>query len=124
MAFPTAEDRTFVFGLIGSCARRFGWELWTACVLSTHYHLVVDTPVAALSKGMQALNWTYALEFNKRYRKFGHVFAERFKSKAIEDETRVFETCTYVLLNPVKAGLCAAVEEWPWSYSRYGLYAS
>ena len=51
----------------------------------------------------------------------GHVFAERFGVRVIDGEERVFETCAYVLLNPVKAGLCERVEDWPWSYSRYGL---
>jgi REP element-mobilizing transposase RayT len=73
---------------------------------------------------MKHVNWRYALDFNMRYGKFGHVFAERFRSKVIESEERVFETCAYVLLNPVKAGVCDRVEDWPWSYSRYGLYAT
>jgi REP element-mobilizing transposase RayT len=124
VAFPTAEDRTEMFRLIGRCARRHRWELWTACVMSTHYHLVVDTNVPSLSRGMQELNWRYATGFNRRREKFGHVFAERFATRVLEDESRVFDTCTYVLLNPVKARLCDRVEEWPWSYSRYGLHAS
>ena len=51
----------------------------------------------------------------------GHIL---FTPVVIESEERVFETCAYVLLNPVKAGLCDRVEDWPWSYSRYGLYAT
>jgi len=89
--------------------------------MSTHYHLVVDTSVKALSAGMHHLNWRYARYFNERYDSFGHVFAERFKTRALVDETRIYDTCTYVLLNPVKARLCQRSEEWPWSYSRYGL---
>ena len=123
-AFPTAEDRTELFGLIGRCARRFGWELYAACVMSTHYHLVLDADVASLSRGMHQLNWRYARSFNRRYEKFGHVFSERFQTRVLEDESRIFETCAYVLLNPVKARLCERVEDWPWSYSRYGLHAS
>ncbi len=124
VALPSAEDRTELFRLIGECSRAYGWELWTACVMSTHYHLVLETTVAALSKGMHKLNWTYALAFNERYGKFGHVFAERFGARVIEGEENLYDRCTYVLLNPVKAGLCSRVEDWPWSYSRYGLHAS
>ena len=124
VAFPTAEDRTELFRLIGRSARRHRWELWAVCVMSTHYHLVVDAPVARLSRGMHQLNWRYARRFNSKYGTFGHVFAERFKCRVLDDETRIFDTCAYVLLNPVKAKLCRCVEDWPWSYSRYGLYAS
>jgi putative transposase len=124
VAFPTAEDRTELFRLIGRCARRYRWELYAACVMSTHYHLVVDAYVSLLSRGMQQLNWRYARSFNERYATFGHVFAERFKTRVLEDEDRIFDTCAYVLLNPVKARLCERVEDWPWSYSRYGLHAT
>lgn len=124
VAFPSDGDKHEMFRLVGEAARRNEWELWTACVMSTHYHLVLRAKVWQLSEGMQQANWRYALDFNLRYRKFGHVFAERFRSKVIEGEERVFETCAYVLLNPVKAGLCDRVEDWPWSYSRYGLYAT
>jgi putative transposase len=124
VVFPTADDRTEFFRLIGRCDGRHRWQLWTACVMSTHYHLVVDTSVERLSRGMHQLNWRYARSFNRRHGTFGHVFAERFRCKVLEDETRIFDTCTYVLLNPVKARLCERVEDWPWSYSRYGLHAS
>jgi putative transposase len=124
VAFPDGDDRTELMRLLRASVRRYRWELYAACVLSTHYHLVVDAAVKALSQGMHQLNWRYALYYNERYETFGHVFAERFKTRALLDETRVFDTCTYVLLNPVKARLCDRVEDWPWSYSRYGLHAS
>jgi putative transposase len=124
VAFPTADDRTRMFRLIGRCSRRFRWELYAACVMSTHYHLVLEARVELLSRGMHQLNWRYARGFNERHGTFGHVFAERFKCRVLEDETRIFDTCTYVLLNPVKARICERVEDWPWSYSRYGLHAS
>jgi putative transposase len=121
VAFPGGDDRTEFFGLLRRCGRRYRWELHAACVLSTHYHLVLEARVPALSKGVHQLNGRYARYFNERYSRFGHVFAERFQTRALEGEERVFDTCAYVLLNPVKARLCDRVEEWPWSYSRYGL---
>lgn len=124
VAFRDGADRTELLRLLGLSVRRHGWELYAACVLSTHYHLVLDASVKALSDGMHRLNWRYALHYNERYGTFGHVFAERFKSRAILDETRLFDTCSYVLLNPVKARLCQRTDEWPWSYSRYGLESS
>ena len=95
--FPADQDRTALLALSRKAAR------------------------AALSSGMQWLNSRYPRAFNKRYDRFGSVFAERFQTRVIEREDRVFDTCAYVLLNPVKAGLCDRVEDWPWSYSRFGL---
>ena len=117
------QNKHEMFRLVGEAARRNGGSV-DRVRMSTHYHLVVHAKVWQLSEGMKHANWRYALDFNRRYGKFGHVFAERFRSKVIESEERVFETCAYVLLDPVKAGLCDRVEDWPWSYSRYGLYAT
>jgi putative transposase len=119
--FPADQDRTALLALSRKAARRHGWEILAACAMSTHYHLVVEATRAALSSGMQWLNSRYARAFNKRYDRFGSVFAERFQTRVIEREDRVFDMCAYVLLNPVKAGLCDRVEDWPWSYSRFGL---
>jgi putative transposase len=124
VVFRDGDDRTELFRLLGRSVRHYGWELYAACALSTHYHLVVEAPVGALSRGMHQLNWRYALYFNQRYDTFGHVFAERFKTRALLEEARVYDTCAYVLLNPVKARLCDRVEEWPWSFSRFGLHAT
>jgi putative transposase len=123
-AFPEPADRTALLALARKSERRFGVTVYAACVLSTHYHLVVESRQSALSDTVQWLNSRYARAFNRRRGLFGHVFAERFATRIVESEERLFETCAYVLLNPVKAGLCERVEDWPWSYSRYGLEAT
>ena len=95
-----------------------------ACVLSTHYHIVVQARRVRLSQAMHWLNLRYAHYFNRRYELFGHVFAERFSTRVLDSEERLIDACRYVLLNPVNAGLCERAEDWPWSYSRYGLDAA
>jgi putative transposase len=124
VVFPDGDDRTMFFRELGRGARMHRWRIEAACVMSTHYHVVLAAHLENLSKGMHRLNWRYARYFNERHERFGHVFAERFQTRAIDHEDRLYDTCTYVLLNPVKARLCERVEEWPWSYSRYGLSVS
>ena len=85
--------------------------------MTTHYHAVVVGIRASLSPAMQWFHSRYARAFNRRYGRFGSVFAERFQCRTV-DEDGVFDRCGYVLANPVKAGLCDRVEDWPWSYSR------
>jgi REP element-mobilizing transposase RayT len=92
--------------------------------MTTHYHVVVEAKRAELSRGVQRLNGRYAVEFNERHGRYGHLFAERFTARLIEDDEYLFDVCAYVVLNPVKAGLCLQPEDWPWSYSRYGLAAA
>ncbi|HZQ66167.1 MAG TPA: transposase [Gaiellaceae bacterium] len=118
--FPTPQDRTALLGMLLKSARRFDVEVEAACVLTTHYHAVLRTACADLSRALQWLHSRYARAFNRRNGRFGHVFAERFQCRVV-DEDQVFDRCGYVLGNPVKAGLCDRIEDWPWSYSRHGL---
>ncbi len=118
--FPEDVDKTTMMELIPSLEWRQRLTLHVACVMSTHYHAVVEGACEALSTAMHWLNWSYARTHNEKYDLYGHVFAERFKTRVIEDEDGFAGTCNYVLLNPVKAGLCDRAEDWPWSYSRYG----
>jgi putative transposase len=118
--FVDNEDRRSFLGLLLSAKRRYRWELHSLCLMSTHYHLVVETARRRLSGGMQWLNGVYAQRFNRRYGRRGRVFGGRFGARAIEDEDYMQAVCDYVLLNPVQAGLCERASEWPWSASKYG----
>lgn len=86
--------------------------------MTTHYHLVVQTPDADLARGIQYVNSCYAQSFNRRWNRYGHVFAERYWSRLIETEEYLAEACTYVLENPVRAGLCDSPHLWRWSGGR------
>ncbi len=88
--------------------------------MSTHYHVVLESGRADLSRGMARLNGLYAQYVNARYRGFGHVFAGRFGARSIQSEEYLYDACEYVLHNPVRAGMCERAEDWPWSYSSFG----
>lgn len=122
--FLAAEDRETFIDLVALCERLHGWSCHALCVMSTHYHLVLESRRVDLSGGLHRLNWRYARHFNRRHGQYGHVFAERFSTRVIEGEQYLFEACAYVVLNPVRAGLCDRPDAWPWSYSRYGLDAA
>ncbi len=118
--FPGPQDKSAALGMLIKAARRFEVELEAACIMSTHYHAVVHAACAQLSLAMQWFHSRYARAFNKRQGRYGHAFAERFRCKTI-DEDAVYDRCGYVLGNPVTAGLCPRIQDWPWSYSRHGL---
>jgi REP element-mobilizing transposase RayT len=114
-----ADRRRFV-QLLWHAVRLHAWTCHAFCLMGTHYHLVIETDRGSLSGGAHRLNSLYATGFNERHGRFGHVFSERFSTRVIESEDYLFDVCAYVLLNPIRAGLCNRAEEWPWSYSRYG----
>jgi putative transposase len=64
------------------------------------------------------LNGLYAQRFNRRHGRVGHLFQARYRSILIEKPTRLLAVCRYVVLNPVRAGICRDPSEWPWSSYR------
>jgi putative transposase len=95
-----------------------GSELWTLealCLMGNPYHLILRARRADLSAGMRRLNGVYAQRFNRRYGRRGHLFGDRFASWVIGSEEHLTAAVGYVLLNPVRAGLCARAEDWRWS---------
>jgi putative transposase len=115
MVFRDARDHLAFLELLECVLERYSWLLYTYCLLGNHYHLVVETPLANISIGMRQLNGLFARRFNSRYELEGHVFQARFRSILIENEPYLLEVCRYVVLNPVRAGLCEHPADWPWS---------
>ena len=116
--FPGDEDKAVMFDLLPGLRTR-GLIIHAACVMSTHYHGIFEGRCTKLSAAMHWLNWSYARSYNDTHQLHGHVFSERFQTRVIEDEASLERRHDYVLGNPVRAGLCQSVDEWPWSYSRY-----
>ena len=79
----------------------------TYCLMSNHFHLVVETPQPNLVVGMKWLLGTYTVRFNRRHREFGHVFSGRYKSLIVDGSASGYlkSVCDYVHSNPVRAGL-------------------
>ena len=114
------DDRRWFSMLRHQVIQRCGWRLHGYCLMTNHFHLLVETPEPNLSSGMQRLKSGYAAYFNERYSLVGHLFEQRFGSRLIETEEHHQDALRYIALNPVKAGLCAHPAEWPWS-SFYGV---
>ncbi len=83
--------------------------------MSTHYHLVLEASRELLSDGMRRLNGVYAMRFNRRHGRKGHLFEQRFSAYVLLDECHLEAAQRYVLENPVRAGLCARTQDWQWA---------
>jgi len=111
-------DRERFLTMLGETVVRFGWRLLVFTLMSNHYHLVVQTPEANLSRGMHWLNGRYAQFFNRRHDRCGHLFQGRFKGILVEKESHLLTLARYVVLNPVRAGIVSHASEWRWSSYR------
>jgi putative transposase len=121
--FRQDDDRTLFLSMLERVTQRGPWSFHALCLMETHYHLVFTATRERLSWGMHRLNGLYAHHFNAKYGRWGHLFGDRFACRVVEHESYLASLCRYVVLNPVRAGLCSRAAEWPWSYSRYGMGA-
>jgi putative transposase len=111
-------DRQAFLAVFGEVCERFNWWAHAYCLMTNHYHLLVETPDGNLSKGMRQLNGVYTQRFNAEHGRCGHVFQGRYKAIIVQKEAYLTELSRYVVLNPVRAGMVARPEDWPWSSYR------
>lgn len=112
------SDRRDLITDLERASERYGWLVHAYCLMNTHLHAVIETPQPNLGVGMQRLLGGYAFEFNRRHGLYGRLFAGPFSSSLVETESYAVTVCAYVVLNPVRAGVVAAPEDWEWSSYR------
>ena len=108
-------DRESFLTIMSDVCKRYNWVCHAYCLMDNHYHLLVETPDANLSKGMRQLNGMYTQIFNRAHRRVGHVFQGRYKAILIDKDSYLLELSRYIVLNPVRARMVRSAEEWPWS---------
>jgi putative transposase len=113
--FLSDADRLVWLEILGQVCNRFNWVCHAYCQMTNHYHLVIETPDANLSKGMRQLNGVYTQRFNRSHQRVGHVFQGRYKAILVEMDSYLLELARYVVLNPLRAKMVRRVEQWPWS---------
>jgi hypothetical protein len=86
--------------------------------MPNHVHFALDAEQEALSDAMHRLSGRYAQWFNRCYLQSGHVHQGRFHAFEVESNLHLLELARYIVLNPVRRGLCATAAEWPWSSYR------
>ncbi len=97
---------------------RYNFRIFSYCLMTNHYHLLLETPDGNLARGMQYLNSVYATAFNTRNDRYGHVMQGRYNYRLIEHETYFCQVARYIALNPVGAGLAERPSEWRFSSFR------
>ena len=112
------EDRTTHLEVIAQAMDRFDAQVLACCQMGNHYHLVLHTRQANLSRLMRHVNDAYTQAFNQRHALVGHLFQGRFKAILVDRDAYLLALCRYVERNPVAAGLVGAAGKWPWSSYR------
>jgi len=113
--FCDDADRIKYLELLEKASARFGFRLYSYCLMSNHVHLALATGDLPLRRIMSSINTTYAGYFNNQYRRSGYLFQGRFKAFLVDREAYLLSLVRYIHDNPVKAGIVAKAEEFRWS---------
>ncbi|MCL0085547.1 transposase, partial [Thermodesulfovibrionales bacterium] len=117
--FIDDEDKARIIATISEKKGGGRFALYAYCVMDNHLHLVLKEGTDPLSRALKRIGTSYAYYFNKRYKRVGHVFQDRYRSENIEDDTYLLGAIRYIHQNPEKAGI-GSQEAYPWSsYHEY-----
>ena len=116
--FRDDEDRLVFLETLSNSRNRYNCVLHAYCLMSNHFHLLVETPDANVSAFMRHLNSVYTQKFNYHHKRAGHVMQGRFKSILVQKDLYLLELARYIVLNPVRARMVRAAKDWPWSSYR------
>jgi REP element-mobilizing transposase RayT len=112
------DDREAFLGVLAEVVDRYHWICHAFCLMTNHYHLVIETVEGNLSRGMRQLNGVYTQASNRRHHRVGHLFQGRFKGILVDKDAYLLELSRYVVLNPVRAGVVDTPAQWRWSSYR------
>ena len=119
--FRHREDYEYFEELMCLLMQSHSITLHNYCLMSNHYHLLIETSTNNLSKFMRQLNMNYAIYFNKRYKRVGHLWQGRFKSWYVTDNAYLYTLMLYIEQNPLKANIVQELEAYPYSSYNYFL---
>ena len=120
--FTDSRDREFFLHLLRTCATRAGVAVHAYVLMDDHFHLVVTPQTGpALSAMMQAIGRSYARYFNDTHRRSGSLWDGRYRATVLQASDFLLGCMVYLDLNPVRRGLAALAQDYPWS--SHGHYA-
>jgi REP element-mobilizing transposase RayT len=116
--YKSQRDREKFLFYLESSSERYGARIHGYCLMSNHYHLLLETPEGNLSQIMRHINGAYTTYYNIKRKRSGHLFQGRYHAVLLEADAHVKELSRYIHLNPVRAGVIEKPEDYPWSSYR------
>ena len=113
--FKHPDDYEYFEELMCFYMKSYGITLHNYCLMSNHYHLLIEISQENLSKFMRQLNMNYAIYFNKKYKRVGHLWQGRFKSWYVTDDAYLYTLMLYIEQNPLKATMVQNLSDYPYS---------
>lgn len=120
--FLDNTDRINFLEILEEMAERFNLKIYAFVLMSNHYHILLKTLEANLSKSMQWLGTTYTRRFNNRHHISGHLFQGRYKSINVQNDAYLLQLSFYIHFNPLRAKMVERLSDYEWSSYRYYAY--
>jgi putative transposase len=120
--FFDREDRRFYLYTLAHYCKKYPADIWAYCLMPNHVHLlVVPRESDALARAIGGTNLVYTQYVNKRYRRSGRLWQNRFYSCVIEEDRYLWSVARYIELNPLRAGLVQSAQSYTWSSAKLHL---
>lgn len=118
--FSSAADKNHYKKLAKKIFEDYPTEILAWCIMDNHFHFVLKGEPMEFSQALKRINQSYAMGYNRRRERVGHVFQNRFKGEYIDSADYLFAAVRYVHMNPVKAKMVGHAGDFAWS--SYGEY--
>jgi len=113
--FKSQRDREKFLEYLESATTRYGAVIHAYCLMSNHYHLLLETPEGNLSEIMRHINGAYTTYFNVKRKRAGHLLQGRYRAILVEADEYLVELSRYIHLNPLRVGIVERPEQYQWS---------
>lgn len=113
--FYDEEDRARFLDTLFKMKADGNYQVYAYCLMSNHVHLLIKEENDTIYRMMKRICVSYVYYFNAKYKRIGHLYQDRFRSEAIEDESYILAAARYIHNNPVKAGIVNKAEDFVWS---------
>jgi putative transposase len=118
--FLCDEDKERFLEVLQRMKENESYVLYAYCLMDNHIHLLIGERKDSVQRLMKRICVSYVYYFNKRYKRIGHLFQDRYRSEAVEDEAYILAAARYIHNNPVEAGIVGNAEDYKWSsYQHY-----
>jgi len=113
--FEDNGDRHYFMTVLKHCKELSGFKLHAFCLMSNHIHFLIEPAEEPLDLVFKRIGTRYAVWYNRKYQRVGHLFQNRFRSENVETDQYFMTVLRYILQNPTKAGIEAHPGSYRWS---------
>lgn len=113
--FIDDEDKERFVETVKRFKKESCYEVYAYCLMNNHVHLLLKESSESIGQVMKRICGSYVYWYNRKYGRIGHLFQERFRSEAVEDQEYFLTVFRYIHQNPLKAGVSQSLEKWEWS---------